>query len=326
MAEFTYRRERHPQTGWHTICLSYTPSGAATAQSTARFSTDMGSNLLGFEVDGIEYLYSGPSLQLGANMTGTPVLYPTPNRVRDGQFTFEGRTFKFAPTRGIGHSHGLVRNAPWECDEPVIADGSILATTRIIFEPGKGWYEQFPIRHTLELTYTLKPNTLRFDFAVHNQDAQRLPFGLAIHPYFNVIGPRESVRIQIPALKWMENINMFPTGRLIDLDKCPTDLRKPTRLSEIHHDGVFWGLSPDRPQVIYYDSIGKKLTLVASELFTHMVTYTPHRQPFFCIENQSCSVDAHNHHVRGFVEQAHLTILEPDKKLAARIEMSVSDQ
>jgi aldose 1-epimerase len=54
-----------------------------------------------------------------------------------------------------------------------------------------------------------------------------------------------------------------------------------------------------------------RLTLGASPDFTHVVVYTPAARPFFCIENQTCSTDAHNLHARGFVRQAHLSIVEP---------------
>ena len=67
------------------------------------------------------------------------------------------------------------------------------------------------------------------------------------------------------------------------------------------------------------------LTLEASELFTHSVVYTPAGQPFFCVENQSCSTDAHNLYARGLEKEAHLTVLPPGASLSAYIEMVVSD-
>jgi hypothetical protein len=37
------------------------------------------------------------------------------------------------------------------------------------------------------------------------------------------------VRIQVPAQKWMEATDLLPSGRLIDLDKGPADLRQRCR-------------------------------------------------------------------------------------------------
>jgi len=321
MTPYSYRHDKHAETGWAAVRLSFADAGQEHA--TAQVAPAMGSNLLSLQVDGQAYLYSRPT---GSPFLGTPVLYPTPNRVRDAQFTFGGRTFKFVPNNGPNLIHGLVRDQPWECVEPVISAESISITTRIAFEPGKGIYELFPIRNTLELTFTLKPHSMRLDFTVRNQDNQPLPFGLAIHPYFPIIGPRESVRLQVPAKKRMEAVNLLPTGRLIGLEGDPTDLRRPRSLAVLNLDDVFWGMELDKPSIIYYDQIGKKLTLTASELFTHSVVYTPQGKPFFCVESQSCSTDAHNLYARGLIKEAHLTILEPGQALTACVEITVSDQ
>jgi len=321
MTPYGYRYDKHTETGWDTVRLSL--ADADLERAAAHIAPAIGSNLLSLQFDGQEYLYSRPT---GSPFLGTPVLYPTPNRVRDAQFTFEGRAFRFTPNNGPNFIHGLVRDQPWKYAEPVITPASASLTTRIVFEPGKRIYDLFPIRNSLELTFTLKLHSMRLDFTVRNQDDQPLPFGLAIHPYFPVIGPRESVRLQVPAQKRMEALNLLPTGRLIDLTGDPADLRQPRSLAEVNLDDVFWGMEPGRPSVIYYDQIGLKLILSASELFTHAVVYTPQGKPFFCVENQSCSTDAHNFHARGLIREAHLTILEPGQALTAWIEIAVTEQ
>ena len=287
----------------------------------------MGSNLFSFQVDGIEYIYGFNESRTGKNLLGSPVLYPTPNRVRNAQFSFGGRTFHFEPNSGKNFIHGLVRKSVWTYDEPVITDKNVSVTTRIAIVPGTEIYEYFPIKNTLELTYTLYEKAIRLDFSTrNNDDHELLPAGLAIHPYFPLIGPREEVRIQVPAKKWMEADSLLPTGRLVDLTESGRDLRKPVSLSELNLDDVYWGMSEDSPAVIYYDNIGKIVTLGASELFTHCVVYTPPNASFFCIENQSCSTDAHNMFSKGFEKEAHLSIIKPGKELSSWIELSVTDQ
>ncbi|MEA3408025.1 MAG: aldose 1-epimerase [Chloroflexota bacterium] len=342
MCPCSYREYDHPGTGWHVVQLEY-HSEDGVKQSALSFSPDQGCNLFRLQVDGRDYLYGSQESQGEQILLGTPVLYPTPNRVRDATFTFDGHTYIFEPNDGPNFIHGLVRNVPWTYEEPVTAKESVSASARISFQPDKEIYQLFPIRNRLELTYTLKPSGVRADFTVRNESKdKRLPFGLAIHPYFRVIGPRESVRILSPAKKWMEAVDLLPTGRLLDLEQGPADLRTPTSLEDLDLDDVFWGLEPDHPQVIYYDDIDKKIILRASELFTHSVIYTPPGQPFFCIENQSCSTDAHNLYTQGkkfdtlgvdhdgitqsIKKAAHLTILEPGESLNAWIEMEVSEQ
>lgn len=329
MSKFSYRFDKHRQMGFQVVRLSCAGSDPdpSAEKSVAQFTPEIGSNLFNFKVDGIDYLLDINKDTDPPKLLGTPILYPTPNRVRDAQFTFAGRSFKFKPNNNANFIHGLVRDQLWTYDKPVAAGDSVSISTSITFEPGKDIYDLFPIRNTLKLTYILKADAIRFDFSIHNDDNQSpLPFGLAIHPYFCIIGPRESVRLQVPAQKWMEAIDLLPTGRLIDLENAPADLRKPVRLSQLNLDDVYWGIEPNNPQVIYYDSIGKKVTLTASDFFTHSVIYTPQRSAFFCIENQSCSTDAHNLYAQGLKKEAHLSILAPGETLSAWIEIKVSDQ
>ena len=329
MTRFDYRMEKHPETGWQLVRLMSFGGDDAHALSELAFTPEIGSNLISFAVGGTEYLCDHRPTEHGHAILGTPILYPTPDRMRKATFTFDGRVFTFEPNAGAEFIHGLVREAPWRFGMPVVTADEISVSTWVAFEPGKPYYERFPIRNRLELTYTLRANGMRFGFAVHNEDpGQRLPFGLGIHPYFRIIGPRESVRIQVPATKWQEvtRTDLLPTGRLLDIEDGPADLRAPTSLGGLDMDDVFWGMCPAAPQVIYYDQIGAKITLKASELFTHSAVYTPLGRPFFCVENQSCSTDAHNLYAQGGREAAHLVILDPGQSLAAWVEFEVSDQ
>jgi len=294
--------------------------------TVAEFLPEMGSNLWRFAVGGTEYIDGAARADGRTILLGTPILYPTPNRVRDAHFTFGGKEYRFTPNNGPHFIHGLVREEPWEVDEPIVGMESVSVVTRITFDPTQSFWNSFPIRNTLELTYTLRASIMRFSFTVSNEDDyQLLPFGLAIHPYFRIYGGRDAVRIQVPAQKWMEAENLLPTGRLIDLEEGPADLREPTPLAQLNLDDVFWGLSESRPQTIYYDNLGKKVTLTASDFFTHSVVYTPPEHPFFCIENQSSSTDAHNLYSKGLEKEAHLTVLPPGASLSAWIEMAVSE-
>ena len=326
MSVFSSRRDRHGETGWQSLALSYADAVSNKRISMA-FYPEAGANLCSLSVDGMEYLtaFSGPATT--SSVLGTPILFPTPNRVRDSELRFDGRTFRFPPNNGPNFLHGLVRDQAWQCDAPIVSKSAISVRTHYSTKPPSRAYELFPILNTIELTYTLDSDSLRFDFTIRNEDPlRRLPFGLAIHPYFAIFGEREDVRIQVPAQKWMESKELLPTGRLIDLSEGPADLRKPTPLTSLDLDDVFWGMEPKEPAVIYYDRIGKKLTLQASAFFTHSVVYTPPGKPYFCIENQSGSTDAHNLASQGFEDAAHLAILQPGESLSAWIMLQVQDQ
>jgi len=326
MVTSSYQRGRHGDTGWEVLTLSCAQDDGA-GQTSASLCPEKGSNLLSFQVEGTEYLLGVLQTADQLRLLGAAVLYPTPNRVRNARFRFGLRSFSFPPNNGPHFIHGLVRNVPWACDEPMATAEGISVTTRIAMAPGDALHELFPISNALSLTLTLRPRVVRFDFTVQNDDPKwELPFGLAIHPYFRVIGPRESVRVQVPAKLWMEAVSLMPTGRMLDLSEAPADLNAPTSLASLDLDDVYWGMETSKPMRIFYDDIGKVVTLTASDLFTHAVAYTPPRQSYFCLENQSCSTDAHNLHAQGLARAAHLSILEPGQSLSAWVEIAVGNQ
>ena len=326
MGKFSYRYVDVAGRAWQAVELICRGQDSGAPRAAALITTGEGSNLYGFQVDRVQYLYGFGASGDTQKLFGTPVLYPSPNRVRDARFEFAGRVFSFPPNNGRNFIHGLVRDVEWKRNEPATSDAGITLDTKISMIPESNIFSLFPIKNTLELKYTLKENAVRLDFTVRNEDPEKeLPFGLAIHPFFPIHGSREKVRLQVPAKKWMEAENLLPSGVLVDLEKGPADLREPVSLSLLNLDDVFWGMEEGKPSVIYYDSIGKKLTLRASAFFTHCVVYTPPGAEYFCIENQSCSTDAHNLHARGFGEAANLTILKPGESLTAWVEMTVSD-
>lgn len=325
MGRYTHRTEIIPNTEWEAVHLAYEADDPTESTSIA-FAPTHGSNLFSFVVGGTEYIFGLSNTGGQTRIVGSPILYPTPNRVRDATFTFDGRVFTFEANEGTRFLHGLVRAAPWETDEPVVEPNGVSVKTRIRFVPGTPWYERFPIVNTLSLVYRVAPRRVEMTFTVENEDVQyRLPFGLAIHPFFAIHGPRESVTIEVPATHWMEAEDLMPSGRLVEMPDGPADIRKPTSLAELNLDDVFYGLERARPQVIRYHSLGKVLTLTADDLFTHSVVFTPPEAPFFCLENQSCSTDAHNLYAKGLQDVAHLSILEPGESLSASIAFTVSD-
>lgn len=150
-----------------------------------------------------------------------------------------------------------------------------------------------------------------------------MPFGFGIHPYFNIIGTRKETYIQVPAQAHMEAIALLPTGKLEPLEGSPYDLRRPASLENVFLDDVYWGMQSKSPANWESRDKGIKVTLNASEQFTHMVIYSPKGEPFFCMENYTCSTDAHNLLAKGFKKQSHLLIVEPGKIIQGQVKLSI---
>jgi aldose 1-epimerase len=55
-----------------------------------------------------------------------------------------------------------------------------------------------------------------------------------------------------------------------------------------------------------------------------MVVYAQPRNPFFCVENQTCSTDAHNLYARGLQDAAHLLFAPEGGKSMGWIQFRIS--
>ena len=324
MAAAMATAERLPGSGLELVRVSLAAEGGLPDTSIA-YAPSLGCNLASFSVAGHEYLLGEERLDDAYRVLGTPILYPMPNRVREARFTFDGHRYAFAANNGPNFIHGLVRERAWETESPHHAPGSISVRARCAFAPGLPGFDLFPIRNTVELTYTVSAGSVRLEFAVHNEDGtRRLPYGLGVHPYWRIPGSRQDVRIQVPASGWMEAVDLLPTGRVLPPPQGPADLRQPTSLGALELDDVFCGMHEGTPMSAFYDDLGTRLRISASDAFTHCVVFTPDARSFFCLENQTCSTDAHNLHALGFGAAAHLSILDPGASASCWVQYTVS--
>jgi aldose 1-epimerase len=290
----------------------------------ARVAPHAGANLYWLSAGGEQLLEQPPSLaELATSPAGMPIMYPTPNRVRDSAFVFDGQRYYFEPNSGPNFIHGLVRRRPWQLGDPVAGSTRAEVAAWIDWDELQPDFACFPVVHRLTVKYTLRAGRLTIAFRVANRGRGRLPFGFGVHPWFRVPGGREGVLVRVPAPMRMEAEDKLPTGRTLPVDDTPFDLRRPTALSELDLDDVYLGLGPRTVSWFEWRDRGLRVSLRASAIFTHLVVYTPPGRPVFCIENQTCSTDAHNLHARGLRRQAHLLVVGPGRSAGGSIEWRV---
>ncbi|GAB5403455.1 MAG: aldose 1-epimerase [Aureliella sp.] len=293
----------------------------AAGNTTARFSAQQGANLFSLKVAGQELLWQPESLsQIGGVSCGVPVLYPTPNRVKDAKLTFGRRTVKFPANAGKNFIHGLVNRHPWEVLETSQTADFATIRCRCSFEDGEELAARFPFPHFLEMNIELRPGRVRWTYKVDNSTGTGpVPFGFALHPYFRYLGERKETFLTIPASHLMESEDKLPTGRLLPVAK---PIGEPMSLAGTKYDDVFSGMSSKRPTIIEFRDVKTRITIRASDAFTHLVVWTPDR-PFVGVESQTCSTDAHNLHAAGKEQAAHLQICPVGKTMTGWVEYVV---
>ena len=305
--------EMDADTGWQVYTIGH-------HNTKVRVVPAAGCNAYSIEVGGTEFLRVPDDLaRLRGVSYGTPVLYPMPNRVRGAQFTYEGQTFRFPPNGRGNFIHGLVHSVAWQPVSGRVENDFAELSSALTFSDDSEVYERFPFVHTLSLSIRVSDNRVRWTYVVENEGHSRLPFGFALHPYFNYLGDRGSAYLQVRAQKLMDADRQLPSGKLLDLDAHPLDARKPVSLAGYRADHVFFGMQHDPAAVVEFRDKGRRITFNTSAEFTHAVVYTPDR-PYFCLENQTCSTDAHNLASQGMNAVAHLQECAPGEQMSGWVE------
>lgn len=229
---------------------------------------------------------------------GFPILFPYPNRIRDGAFTFRGQRYEVGPVR-----HGLVRDRPWKVMSMGASDqeGAWIETCLDAAQFPDEILRPFPFPFRISVTHRLQGGLFQIETALLNTGTQEMPFGLGFHPYF-----RRPARgaITIPAARRWELEDYLPTGAQLELEP-ERDLRRPTDLEGLALDDIYTALLPDpdgRVRCLLDDADAGCRMVVEFDAaqFPHVVVYTPPppRQAI-CIEPYTCPTDAFNLHARG---------------------------
>jgi aldose 1-epimerase len=286
-----------------------------------------------------DLLYCDPQqLAPGGRPTrvGIPILFPFPNRIRDGRFTWDGQEYQLPrndpPQKNA--IHGFACRRPWRVvDQGADADaawvtGEFQGSTDAADARGL-----WPADYRLQVTYRLEARSLRIEAEVDNPDTRPLPFGLGYHPYFRVpFRPGENAadyRVSVPAHTYWELQETLPTGRRLPLADCPgCDLRSPRRFAELKLDDILTdvpglaegGTSALAPRGLIQAPDGAALHLRASCSFREVVAFTPPHRQAVSLEPYTCITDAINLQQRGV--DAGLLVLQPGDSWGGIVEFA----
>ena len=288
--------------------------------SQASLAPDFGFNLFSWQWRGVPIFYCPEKELSQTGFGGVPVLYPAPNRTKNGKFRFEDRDYQLVKNGVVREIHGLVYDEPWQLDE--CCQEACSVSGYIDFKPGTQLYQTFPFAHRLRVTYTLKENSLLMRFEVESQSDKNFPLGLGIHTYFCKSDPR--ITISVPAdQRFLSDADRFP--QKVILVEGDYDLRSPVPVSRLALDDVYTGLG-EKSCVIDYPSTGRRLSIYGSKVFQNAVVFTPKDAPFFCYENQTCMTNAFHGEETGLLAQSGLVILKPGETCSGEVRFCLEER
>lgn len=243
--------------------------------------------------------------------SGNPILFPFPNRIRDGKYTWQGSTFEL-PTNDPARKnaiHGFVCRSPWR----LVEQGADAEAAWVVGEfqasrDGSAAQALWPADYLIRVHYRFEGRKVRLSATMVNTDKKDLPYGLGYHPYFRVdpFGGEETL-ITVPARKYWPLDGNLPMGERLPVDG-PRDLRQDRRCGDLQVDDVLAdleisGRNEEGLAVIgslRHPALPRKLEVLAGPEFREVVVFNPPHRQAFCIEPYTCTTDAINLQQRGF--------------------------
>lgn len=139
------------------------------------------------------------------------VLVPWPNRVADGSYQHNGKTFQLAVNDPISHTaiHGLLAWRDWQINQQSASEVSLM----IFLPPSYG----YPFALVSEVIYRLGADCgLHVFIRTQNVGDEIAPYGAGAHPYLTCnLHPIDGCELTLPASEETCGERDFTTPRLI---------------------------------------------------------------------------------------------------------------
>jgi aldose 1-epimerase len=258
--------------------------------------TEVGATLRTYVKGGVSVIegFAGEEVPTGAR---GQVLFPWPNRIGDGEWSFSDRTAH--PTvDDVEHAtaiHGLVRWRPFRIDS--VNQNRCVVTLLLHPTP------DYPFLSEISVAYHLGSLGLTVTTTVTNRDDVPIPFGVGFHPYLAVTTPTiEGAQLEVPARGYIAtNARRLPTGEILPLAGSPLDFSKSKSVNGHELDVTYTELVRDDSglaTVVVTDGNGGEIELSVDRNFPYLQVFTGdtlekgRRRTAIAVEPMTCPPDA----------------------------------
>ncbi|MBW7474588.1 aldose 1-epimerase [Paenibacillus oenotherae] len=162
---------------------------------------------------------------------GIPVLFP-PNRYKDGEFPWNGRTYHFPVNEAEtgNHLHGFFTDIPWTVVEFGHTNSESFVTIANRIDEKHEVYRYFPHKFTIKLRYSISEDGLQQQVMIRNEGDDEMPCLLAFHTAINApFAPGSTAkdcRVKVTiGERWELDERMLPTGKYQQLTAEEEQLR-----------------------------------------------------------------------------------------------------
>ncbi len=237
------------------------------------------------------------------------ILAPFPNRLKEGKFTFQDKTYQFPinDTNFNNALHGIDTDSGFKLVSEE-AGSSLNLSLEYQYDGSKDY---FPFPYLIRLDVSIDSYKCQLGFEIQNTGSTKAPLGIGWHPYFTLGQSVNECDLCIPKCKKVEMDDaMIPTGKTSpykEYTKC-----KPVK--DVSFDTAFLiEKDTDFTSVILENNTHKMRYYQETKpnKFNYLQIYTPEDRQSISFEPMSCNINAHNN-LKG------LHVLAPGKKFRAR--------
>jgi aldose 1-epimerase len=235
--------------------------------------TEVGGGLRTYGVGGLDVLDGYNEGEMCTVARGSPLL-PWPNRLADGRYEFQGRSYRTALTEPSQQNaiHGLTRWMNWKGSQ----EEENRVQMSLLLHPQEG----YPFTLSLKIEYSLDEAGLTVKTTGANMGDWPLPYGAGQHPYVTVGTERvDSGSLRLPALLRLEvDQRQIPTGRLIQVKDTEYDFLELRTIGDTRLDTAFTSLVPDADGItrILFAAPGggRRVTLWMDSSYGYVMVFT----------------------------------------------------
>lgn len=238
------------------------------------------------------------------------VLFPFPNRLRDGRYTYKGQTYQFDINNADTQNaiHGFGKDAPMTVKAAKVSNNEAMIHCTWSHD---GSHPAYPFRFTFDIKMILRGGEFDVEMTFSNDDTELIPVGLGWHPYFVMSENVADTSLKMPKSELILIDNrMLPTGEKQAYSAFDT----LTKIGETSLDNGFFitaqderasvVLQSERGQLHYWQEIG-------AGKWNFLQVFTPPHRQSIAIEPMTCNIDAFNN-------QDGLVLLAPKTKLGGQ--------
>jgi len=232
------------------------------------------------------------------------VLFPFPNRIKDGTYTFNEKNYQLPINFPNENNaiHGFVYDVIFNVlKEETSTNSAFLSVEYSTFGNEKG----HPFKATIKIDFILNKEGFSCTTHIQNNDKQPIPFGTGWHPYFKTGSKIDECYLSLPVSHSFEvDERMIPTGKII-LEKKFNVL---TKIENTNFDTGYKIAKPTIVTTIIEDKI-KKIKLIILQnangnQYNYLQVYIPAHRNSIAIEPMTCLTNAFNN-------KEGLIVLEP---------------